>query len=217
DLSGDDALAVSDGVVYVSQFQAGVRVFDNGLGSALGPEQGMTSIEVKDITVDSDGRVWFATQAGLTVLDGDDLVGYRMDNSDLSDNRTHLVATAGPGVALPEPQEEPLAGMAGVFLDATGSPLVGAPVEICLDAIDDNRTTPCTGQAVVFETTTDSSGRFEFTEVPAGRYSLGVQRPTGRWTYFVDGVISNNYEATQDQINELGAFSLSAEEEAEDG
>ena len=181
-----------------------------GIFSEIGVEAGLSSSTVRDVAIDSGGNVWAATAYGLTVLraDGSSRT-YRVDNSDLIDNRTYSVTVFGGGPALPADAPEDWAGVAGVALDPTGAPLAGIDVEVCVEDLRDefDGDTPCALDPYRATAVTDDTGRFEITGIRAGSYVVAMA-PGGSWTYFTDGSVAARYDAIAGELSELGVFEI---------
>ncbi len=176
------AMAVdATGKIWMGTLQ-GVSFFDGIAWTDLSRKSGkLPADNIKDITADSLGRVWVATTYGLAVFDGKDWRTYRMDNSDLGDNEISFVVVVKDGPSLPAPTPKATGSLTGKLEDASGKPLEGMRVEICVESLGTQFSgeTPCSEQPFFLVTKTDSDGSFTFSDVPAGYYVLVAETGDG--------------------------------------
>jgi hypothetical protein len=184
-----DTIAVGpDGHVWLGTYANGLQLFRDGSWATVGIEDGsLPSRRVNDVAVDEQGRLWAATSYGLTVYDGTVWQSYQMHTADLIDNALQTIAVGGGGPPLPPPAATAPGALRGALRDVDGTtPLADRPVEICAAPIstfliDD---APCAGQAYVRTVLSDDSGRFVFTDLPAGRYALTFAVRPDAWGFY---------------------------------
>lgn len=144
---------------------------------------------ITSLDIDRRGRVWLATQWGLSIREGEEWTTWTMANSELSDNALHAVVVNGAGPTLPELLEKQTGAIRGK-VTFKGDPLSTVTVELCgrLDAVREPAIeSPCVGQPATMTTTTDKRGTFQVEDVAPGYYRLYVQTPTG-WRELTDGL-----------------------------
>lgn len=161
---------VSGQPVYQTWFAALTRSITGSVTLDAAPRGGvelvLTGLDgtaLATTTTDADGTYafdGFAAVAGYTVTmttpDGLEPIGTTSRPADLST----ADAVADFALGTPAPATFPVSG---VVTDADNNPVGGATVTLT-DA----------GSAPVASTTTDAAGRYTFTEVPAGTYTLNV-------------------------------------------
>ncbi len=175
-VSANGALAVRDGSSAIVVPAGGAsRVFESAKG------RDFVADNIRAVAADDGGRLWVASDIGVTVLGPGDaktewpsgsiaeLVGQVEDI---------LVVGSGPA-ALPAPGAVRKAGLTGKLL-AGGSPLVGADVEICPSPAMMFTDSPCGDSPLKFVGVADDKGVWTFQDVPLGTYGIAV-KVDGKW------------------------------------
>jgi hypothetical protein len=147
----------------------------------------LSSDSVNATAADSGGRVWVGTSYGLSVFDGSGWQTYLMSNSGLTDNDVRFVLVTNDGPSLPAPEEKAKGSLTGTLKDASGSPLNGMRVEICVETLSSTFSgdTPCSDQPFFLFTQTDENGVFLIEDVPAGYYVIVAETGSG-WAQLTD-------------------------------
>ena len=175
----------------------------------------LSSNAVTSITFDSADRAWISTRWGLNILDGTQWSSYHMNTSDLASNDIALVAVSGNGPSLPAPVSKPTGTLRGTLRVAEEA-LADTPVEICVTSFnassDFEDTTPCSEQALFYQTTTDAEGQFQFTDVLAGHYVVAIKSGNS-WTslYRSSGVLTR-FSVDPEQETDLGEWVVDGEQ-----
>lgn len=208
-----DIHADSQGRVWVAT-NLGLLALNDGEWSVFTTEEdNLASNLVNSVSVDAAGRVWVGTIAGLSLFDGESWITYRMDNSDILDNGINSLAVVGSGPAvLPEfVSKDPGQLQGTLFKD--GEAVVDATVEICMMVVTTFTSfegdTPCEGQSMAQQTTTNVKGDFSFDEVPAGYYVLLISHDNG-WTFLTDelGIGAGRIQVNAGEPLDLGTITL---------
>ncbi len=137
---------------------------------------------VHGLALDDQQRLWAGSEWGVGVLENEQWTFFHMHDSELPMNYFSRVMVLGNGPQLPALIEKETGGMNGTLLNS-GNPLVNSTVEICVQplALFFSGPTPCSGQPFIAKTVTDASGKFTFTDLPAGDYSVTFQTPDKSW------------------------------------
>lgn len=136
---------------------------------------------VRDVAIDSTGRIWAATEYGLAVGNGSDWQSRQMHNSDLPDNGLTRVATLGKGGTLPPVKDQPPGSLRGrLEWYKSGEPVKGVTVQICGISRGLFSRSPCAGQPHAQTTKTDDQGSFVFDKVAPASYRV-VARVGEKW------------------------------------
>lgn len=161
-------VSVLDGQEWTTYDRSNSELPDNAVGS---------------LSTDANGRAWIGTDWGLAVLDGSDWTVYHMSDSSIPDDEITAMAVAAKGPDLPAPVPKKPGALKGRIV-RSGTAQAGLPVEICAGYLGMFYfgATPCSNQPNFRSTTTDASGRFAFSRVPAGWYSITFHPPGGKWT-----------------------------------
>jgi hypothetical protein len=116
------------------------------------------------------------------VLDQTGWTSYHMHTSALPDNDIDVVIVLGDGPPLAEPIEKEPGQLTGRVLE-NGVGVSQARVEVCVEYIGTMYfgSTPCSGQPLTANTTTDSDGYFAISDLPTGYYYVTLRTPKGEW------------------------------------
>lgn len=202
-----DSLWLATNIKGLYQFQGGAwQHFSQN-------PQGLSSNQLNAVTVDSQGRVWVGSDYGLSVFDGQSWQTYRMDNSPLPSNVINSLVVFGAGPGLPAPEQKEAGSLGGRLKDSSGAPIAAAEIEICPQPLVSpfSGDTPCSDQPFFLQTQTNAEGRFFFTGVPAGEYSIAA-RVNGQWVQ-----ISNSFGLSQQvlvnsgQTSEIGDLTVAGQ------
>ncbi len=187
--------------VWVGSFNDGVAVLDDGNWTNYRVEDGLSSNSINTLAGDAQGRIWVGTQWGLNVFDGDAWTVYQMGNSDLLDNNVQQISVLGDGPALPALDEKATGSVTGALVVGR-EPQPNLQVELCTESLGGvfYGDTPCAGQPGEMLTTSDDKGEFTFDGVPAGRYDVTIETPSG-WIYFIG--VDTKVEVTSGETNDL--------------
>jgi len=92
--------AAPDGAIYAGGIASGAVVFQNGVWTALNmANSGLPSNDIRDLAFGQDGKIYFATGAGLAIRDGANWTIYNAANTGLSNfNNVKSVAVTAAGV-----------------------------------------------------------------------------------------------------------------------
>ncbi len=130
---------------------------------------------VHALSVDGQGRVWVATDIGITVMGpAAERAKWRSGSVPELAGKVKGMLVVGAGPDLPEVGEVKTAGLKGVVL-VDGAELAKAPVEICPEPGSLIKASPCEDSPVKFSGTTGDDGSFEFADVPLGAYGVAVK------------------------------------------
>ncbi len=189
DYNSPASLAVdAKGQVWFRTLIDGVYLFDDNTWIHYDRvSEELRSDDIKSISADSGGRVWFGTSYGLTIFDGANWQTLLMSNSSLHDNDIEFVAVTNDGPALPALEEKAKGSLTGTLEDASNTPMADMRVEICVETIGSSflGDTPCSDQPFFLSTQTDANGVFLFENVPAGYYVIVAETDTG-WAQLTD-------------------------------
>ncbi len=212
-LNGDDAAFADDGDIWISAHRVGVERYSGGIATEIGLDDGLSSDDVRDIHVDTAGRLWFATSYGITMIADGESRTYRVDNSGLLDNDVYTIAVGDGGPALPADAPEDWGTLTGTMLDADGEPLVDMTVEVCVEILYSNfqADTPCGDHPYFAGALTDADGAFEIANLRAGRYTMSLLPPNG-WTFVEDASTAARYVAVAGEVTDVGTIRLLPEE-----
>ncbi len=216
-LNGDDAAFAVDGDVWISAHRLGVQRFSAGIATEIGIDDGLSSDDVRDIYVDTGGRLWLATSYGITVIADGEARTYRVDNSDLLDNDVYAIAVGGGGPALPADAPEDWGTLTGVMVDDDGEALVDTTVEVCVEILYSSfqAETPCGDHPYAASARTDDDGAFEIPNLRAGRYTMALL-PPGGWTFVEDGSTAARYAVVAGEVTDVGTITLVPDEVDDD-
>jgi sugar lactone lactonase YvrE len=216
DLITVESLAIDpEGHVWVGTFNQGVSVFDGQSWVTYDTDTGeLSSDHVRSIAIDAQGRVWLGTAWGVDVFDGASWQSYHMHTADLVDNDIYGLAVVGAGPALPAPLSKEAGSISGQIRREDG-PVSDATVEICVE--DPGlffSKTPCSGQPLVLQATTDADGAFTIADVPPGLYVVTVLDPSdGQWAQLSGELsfITQRVPVEPGQETDLGQLTLTKE------
>lgn len=205
-----DLLITAEDVIWIGS-SSGVYQYQNGAWTPYPVGAGKTSQDVLSIAFDGQGRLWAGTSYGLAVRTGNQWQSFHMHTSDIETNRVEDVLVWGMGPALPEELSLENGSVSGRLLSG-GAALANAKVEICVESLGMFFTgsTPCSGQPLIFSTTTDGEGYFNIPDVPAGYYTLVFRLASGDWqvlseTFRLGSKQFRVYPGTEYQLGELDA------------
>jgi hypothetical protein len=176
-LSPEGIVATADGGKWVGTFNDGIVIFNGATTTRVDrANDGLSSDAINALALDDSGRIWVGTGYGLNVWTGSEWIVYDMDSSDLMNNAVESIAIVGGGPALPARIDKENGGLVGTVTEG-GLPIAETRVELCVEAIYSRfkGATPCEGQTLAFQTTTDSEGAFRFEDLPVGNYLIVVE------------------------------------------
>lgn len=153
-----------------------VRIGVDGTKTRWQAKRDFAGLDIDEVTPDDAGRLWVATDIGVTILGpGDEKVEWRSGRVAELAGKVYVIGVAGAGPVLPsEVGPVQTGGLAGKLVKG-GKPLARAAVELCPAPRLRSETTPCAESATRIETTTDAGGRFAVKDVPLGQYGLAAK------------------------------------------
>jgi hypothetical protein len=162
----------SKDVLWVGTLSQGVFSFDGKKWTPYNRKgEALSSNRVNAIAIDSQDRVWVATNWGLNVFDGTEWKVFQAANSDLKENAVTSIAAFGTGPEkLPEAAAKEPGKVIGKVIQGR-DPLKGAVIELCSEGAPIGvftGKTPCGDYPDARSATTDENGEFEIDDVPAG-------------------------------------------------
>jgi hypothetical protein len=195
------------GRAWVSTIEQGAYAVKDGQRTIYTRMDGdLPSNTVRSLAVDAHDRVWFGTEWGLAILDGNAWTIYHVSNSGLPYDDIGRVVVTGAGPNLPAPEEKAVGAITGRILQADGTPLVNRAVEVCVEHLKQKFSgeTPCTGQPFLAHAQTDADGRFLLENVPAGYYYLTIEQNDG-WFKFTDQIgVTQTVQVVPGKTRNLG-------------
>ncbi len=210
--SAEDMVVDTRGQVWLGTLINGVYLFDKGSWSnQTFANSELSSNDVNALAADTGGRVWAATEYGLSVFSDDTWTVFRMDNSDLPVNDIRGVAVIADGPTLPAPVEKETGSLTGQVKNNDGSPVANADVEICVQILGTRffGATPCSDQPFYLTSKTDSEGKFIFENVPTGYYTL-VMKVGDSWAQLTGniGSISEQVLVKPGETTDVGDITI---------
>ncbi len=164
---GSNIVQAPDGALWLTR---GTRInrFENNSWKTFRIDH-----SVRDVAINSTGRIWAATEYGLAVGKDGKWEWRQMHNSDLTDNSLGQVAVLGKGGALPALKEQKPGSLRGrMEWYESGDPVKGATVQICGISKGLFSKSPCADQPHAKTATTDDEGRFSFKDVAPASYRI---------------------------------------------
>jgi hypothetical protein len=200
------------GQIWLGTQIEGVHAFEKGTWTQQTfATSDLSSNSINALAADARGRVWAATEYGLSVLVDGQWQVFRMDNSALPANDLSGVAVVAAGPQLPAPQEKAPGTLTGQVKNKDGAPVPNSAVEICAEVIGTQffGATPCSDQPFFLTGKSDAEGRFHFENVPAGYYTLVMQIGDG-WAQLTGdfGFISEQVLIQPGQSTDIGDITM---------
>ena len=188
DLISSEGLFIDDkGRVFVGSYGNGLFIYEDGGWQNYSRENSdIASNHVREIVVDGRGRVWVATEYGLSILEKEEWTSYRMSSSGMVDNDVTVLEVESDGPDLPKPTAEKTGGLAGIVTNGKKA-AADVEIEVCVEFIGSsfNSKTPCGDQPFSKVVKTDKAGKFEFQGLPVGFYGIVFKQPNGNWARLV--------------------------------
>ncbi|MEM6290280.1 MAG: hypothetical protein AAGA54_03415 [Myxococcota bacterium] len=179
----DDALASFELLSFASNGLGAVKTGAKGV-ARLEPGGSVTSYAMDDdflgtrvvaLTVDGQGRVWVASELGVSVVGpGDARARWMMGSVPEIAGKVKGVLVVGAGPALPDVGAQKTGGLRGIIV-VDGKPIADAEIEICPEPSPRIKATPCEDSPIKASGKTDANGTFAFADVPVGAYGVGVK------------------------------------------
>lgn len=200
------------GKIWVASLSNGISRYDGNAWNTYNIASGnLSSNQANAAAADTLGRVWAGTTYGLSVYDGSNWQTLRMDNSDIGDNYVEFVVVSKDGPSIPAFADKPKSGLTGSLNDASNQPMADKRVEICVEPLASQFSgdTPCSDQPFLLSTTTDASGVFTFSDVPAGYYVI-VAETGDSWAQLTDefGIGSERTLLPSGEPYDIGVLTL---------
>lgn len=178
-----DVAVDSSGYLWAPRIVEGVSKYDGTSWITFDrTNSGLSSDNVRSVSIDGRGRAWIGTRWGLNVYDGQRWHAYHVHNAGLAGNDVNAIVVTGEGPPLPPLVTKRSGSVSGRILQA-GKPFAGASVQACVESLMFlfSGPTPCAKQPFHRSTTTDANGRFTFPNLPAGSYHLAVMTAATGW------------------------------------
>lgn len=161
---------------------------------------------IHTVAMDDGGRVWVASEAGVTVLGPGDAKTEWPGGSVpelVGDVRGILVIGAGPA-ELPTAGPVRKGGLTGKLLQ-DGAPLADTQIEICPSPSMIFSKSPCADGAVKFSARSDANGVWTVPDVPLGTYGIAVKLG-GKWQITFGSKIGEGMK--EGQVYDTGSLTL---------
>lgn len=174
--------------LWVGTYSKGLAMYDGKSWKTYTiKNSGLASNDVTSLAIDSAGRIWVATDWGISILSGVRWTTYRMETAGIPANDAHVIAVMGRGPSLPTKMVKAKGTLTGrLVLNGVGQG--GLTVEVCSQFVGSMffGTSPCAGQVFHKLTVTASDGRFSVA-LPTGKYGLTYKGRNGKWVRLTDG------------------------------
>jgi hypothetical protein len=181
-------LALPDSTLWMASL-SGIAVWDGATLQLLTTANGLPSNTVRDLLQDDQGRLWVATDYGISVREADGTWNTAIPStSGLTESRIAALAVRGAPTLPPSTDATQTVEITGRVLQ-NGEPVPDTEVLICGErGATFFSETPCEGQSFAASTRTDADGNFRFAEAPLGTLGLAARDTDGQWVVFLDGV-----------------------------
>lgn len=186
----EDMAVDTRGRAWLGSLIDGIYTVDNGSwNNQTFSNSDLSSNDVNALAADTGGRVWAATEYGLSVFADGAWTVFRMDNSDLPVNDIRGVAVIADGPSLPAAIEKSPGSLTGKVKNKDGSPVANSDVEICVQILGTRffGATPCSDQPFFLTGKTDADGKFAFENIPTGYYTI-VMKVSDGWAQLTGNV-----------------------------
>ena len=183
-LNGNELALGPDGTFLVADYDSVTRV---KVGSAL--EEYAKGVAFKGKTLrnlfaDAQGRAWFTTDAGLTVIDATGkTMQWVQGTESLLAEKVSAIFVQGSGPTLPSSTGTVKTGTVKGKLTRGSAAAANLPVEICPSPsmMYDEGSSPCGESDVHKSAQTGADGSFVFSDVPVGGYGIAYKAGP-KWT-----------------------------------
>jgi hypothetical protein len=210
--SVEDMVVDTRGRAWLGTLINGVYSIDGGSWNNQTFENSdLGSNDINALAADTGGRVWAATEYGLSVFTDGAWTVFRMDNSDLPVNDIRGVAVIADGPTLPKAIEKASGSLSGQVKNNDGSPVADSTVEICVQILGTRffGATPCSDQPFFLTGKTDAEGKFNFENIPTGYYTIVMKVGDG-WAQLTGniGSISEQVLVEPGETTDVGDITM---------
>jgi hypothetical protein len=162
-----------------------------------------TGTRVHHLAIDGQGRVWVATDAGISVLGPkDERVEWKMGSIPDLAGKVKGMLVVGAGPELPSVGEVQKGTLRGKIL-IDGVALGDADIEMCPEPATLIKKSPCEESPVAFTGKTGADGSFEFEGAPLGAYGIAV-KVGDKWKTTLSGQYGAKMKAGE--THDIGAL-----------
>lgn len=155
------------------------RIMPDGKQTNYSAKKDFSASQIEDVTPDDSGRLWIATDVGVTILahvgSPIEKIEWASGMVDELAGQVEVIGVAGAGPELPAAVGPVKKGGLKGNVIKEGKGFANAEVEICPNPSSWFTKSPCAESPTRFSATTDAEGNFEMKDVPLGAYGLAVK------------------------------------------
>lgn len=183
-LNGNELALGPDGTFFAADYDSVTRVKVGSPLQEYAMGKAFKGKHVRNLFADTQGRVWFTTEAGLTVISPEGkTIQWVQGTEPLLAEKVSAVFVQGSGPTLPSSAGEVKTGTVRGKLTRGRAAAANMPVEICPSPrmMYNEGSSPCAEADVHKSARTGADGSFVFTDVPVGGYGIAYQAGP-KWT-----------------------------------